>query len=54
MMDDSAYSEKLVKRLAIYAQKNIFPGKNLILTMETQEQPLNIKDVKKVIDALLV
>ena len=44
---------KLVKRLAIYAQKNIFPGKNLILTMETQEQPLNIKDVEKVIDAFL-
>ena len=53
MMDDSAYSEKLVKRLAIYAQKNILPGKNLILTMETQEQPLNIKDVEKVIDAFL-
>ena len=54
MMDDSGYSGKLVKRLAIYAQKNIIPGKNLILTMETREQPLNTKDIEKVIDALLV
>ena len=53
MMDDSEYSGNLVKRLAIYAQKNIIPGKNLILTMETLEQPLNIKEVEKVIDAFL-
>ena len=54
MMDDSGYSRELVKRLALYAQKNIIPGKNLILTMETREQPLNTKDVERVIDALLV
>ena len=54
MMDDSGYSGKLVKRLAIYAQKNIIPGKNLILTMETREQPLNTKDVERVIGAFLV
>ena len=54
MMDDSGYSGNLVKRLAIYAQKNIIPGKNLILTMETREQPLNTKDVEKVIGAFLV
>lgn len=54
MMDNSEYSGNLVKRLAIYAQKNIIPGKNLILTMETLEQPLNTKDIEKVIETLLV
>ena len=53
-MDDPDYSQKLVNRLAIYAQKDIIVGKNLILTMETQKQPLNIKVVEKVIAALLV
>lgn len=53
MMDDFVYSGNLVKRLAIYAQKNIIPGKNLIITMETREQPLNTKDVERVIKAFL-
>lgn len=53
-MDDPDYSQKLVNRLAIYAQKDIIVGKNLILTMETQKQPLNIKVVEKMIAALLV
>ena len=52
-MDDSEYSSNLVKRLAIYAQKNIIPGKNLILTMETLEQPLNTKDIERIIEAYL-
>lgn len=53
-MDDSEYSANLVKRLAIYSQQNIIPGKNLILSMETLKQPLNTKDVEKIISAFLV
>ena len=53
-MDDTEYSGNLVKRLSIYAQKDIIPGKNLILTMETLEQPLNTKDIERIIAAYLI
>ena len=53
MMDDSEYSARLVHRLSQLAQKNIIPGKNLILTMETMEHPLNTKDVERVIKVFL-
>lgn len=53
-MDDREYSGNLVKRLAIYAQKGIIPGKNLILSMETLGQPLNTKDIEKLIAAYLI
>ena len=52
-MDNPEYSGDLVKRLALYAQKNIICGKNLILTMETLEHPLNTRDVEKVIETFL-
>ena len=54
MMDDPEYTSGLVKRLSLYSQKNIIPGKNLILTMETAELPLNTKEVEKVIAAFLL
>ena len=53
-MDDIEYSSNLVKRLSDYSQKNILPGKNLILTMETSDHPLNTKDVEKVINSYLI
>ena len=53
-MDDSEYSANLVKRLVIYAQKNIIPGKNLILSMETLEQPLSTKDIENLIKTFLL
>ena len=54
LMSNSEYSENLVWRLSEYAKKGIFPGKNLILTMESQHSPLSVKDVEKIIDYFLV
>ncbi len=53
-MDDPEYSGNLVKRLALYSQQNIIHGKNLILSMETLQRPLNTKDVEKLISTFLV
>lgn len=53
-MDDIEYSSNLVKRLSDYSQKNILPGKNLILTMETSDHPLNTKEVEKIINSYLI
>lgn len=53
-MDDSEYSASLVKRLSLLAQKNILPGKNLILTMESTAQPLNTREVERIIETFLL
>ena len=52
-MDNPEYSGNLVRRLALYAQKDIIPGKNLILTMETLDHQLSTKDVERMIKAFL-
>ena len=52
-MDDSDYTVKLVQRLTLYSQKNIITGKNLILTMEAQKHPLDVKEVERMIKTFL-
>lgn len=47
LMDDAAYATKSARKLRFYAENNIFIGRNLIITMETQEEPLNIKIIEK-------
>lgn len=52
-MDDPEYARGVVKRLSLYARKNIISGKNLILTMETHEHPLSTKDVEQLVETFL-
>lgn len=40
LMDNTDYAQKAVRKLQFYAQNKIFPGRNLIITMETQTEPL--------------
>ena len=54
MMDDSEYAEKTIKKLESYEKNGIFPGKNLIMTFETQQHPLNMRIVSKNIEEFLV
>lgn len=49
MMDDPKYATQTAEKLALYAQNDFYPGKNLIITMETTKQPLSSKMVKGVI-----
>ncbi|MBP5601395.1 MAG: hypothetical protein J6X78_01585 [Treponema sp.] len=53
-MDDPEYTTNMIARLNEYAKKGIIPGKNLILTMETAEIPLNTKDVERMIETFLL
>lgn len=39
-MDDPGYAERNIRRLHRYADSDIFPGDQLLLTAETTEQPL--------------
>ncbi|MBQ9766209.1 MAG: hypothetical protein IJW18_08435 [Lachnospiraceae bacterium] len=50
MMGDNSYAEKAIQKIATYIQNGIFPGKNLILTYETEKVPLNQRIVRLLID----
>lgn len=54
MMDDPDYLKKTFNKMNLYIQHGIFPGKNLIITMETKDNPLNIRDLEKLIKEFLM
>ena len=54
MIDDSEYRNNAINRIRQYEKENIFPGGRLIITAETQKQPLNRTAVKKTIEYYLL
>lgn len=54
MMSDTEYCEKAIKKIEGFAMNGIMPGKNLILTYETQDHPLNMKMVEKLVQEYLL
>ncbi len=53
MMDDPEYAARATEKLWLYAENGFFPGKNLIITMETSAKPLSSKLLKSVIKTYL-
>lgn len=53
MMDDPDYASRAAEKLRLYAENGFFPGKNLIITMETTKQQLSSKMLREVIKAYL-
>lgn len=53
MMDDSEYAAHAAEKLELYAENGFFPGKNLIITMETSAKPVSSKLLKSVIKTYL-
>ncbi len=49
MCDQAEYAVNAMHRLALYQKSGWYPGKNLIFTFETQNQPLTLRDIRKVI-----
>lgn len=49
MMDDPAYAEKAVQKIATYEQNGIFTGEDLVLTYETKKNPVNQKVIAEII-----
>ena len=43
MMDDPMYVENALQKISAYEQNGFFPGENLILTFESEKNPLNQK-----------
>ena len=53
-MDDPDYTSSMTQRISSYAKAGIIIGKNLILTMETAQTPLNTKEAELMITTFLV
>ena len=49
MMDDPAYAGDTYKKMIVYGRNGIFPGQNLIFTMENTENPLSIQEIQRTI-----
>ena len=49
LMDNTDYAQKAVRKLQFYAQNKIFSSRNLIITMETQTEPLTPQFVETMI-----
>lgn len=54
LMDSPEYVNNATNKLRIYAENKIFPGKNLILTMETKEEPLTPRQLGQIIEEYLL
>ncbi len=53
MMDDADYAASATEKLQLYTENGFFPGKNLIITMETSAKPVSSKFLKSVIQTYL-
>ena len=54
MMDNPEYASIAVKKLSSYLQCGYVLGKNLIITMESSENPLNQNDVKRIVKEMFL
>lgn len=54
LLDDEEYRRGCLNKLDEYRKNSIFPGKNLILTYETSDNPLDIKGIKGMLKELFI
>lgn len=53
MMDDANYAEKAIQKINTYMQNGIYLGKNLLVTFETRNNPINHRTIDVIISAYL-
>lgn len=53
MMDDAEYAARAAEKLALYSANDYFPGKNLIITMESKSAPIDSREINRVINEYL-
>ena len=54
LMDSPEYAKNATGKLRLYTENGIFPGRNLIITMETQTEPLSTQTIDLTIKQYLV
>ena len=53
LMDDPDYATRTAEKIQLYQENGFFPGKNLIITMETNQKPISSKVVTSIIKEYL-
>ena len=53
LLNQQEYLEKTLQKLDEYRASGIYPGKNLIFTYETEDIPLDIKGIRKMLHDIL-
>lgn len=53
MMDDPEYARAAIRKIKSYEKNGIYPGENLILTFETQQNVQDFKIIEEMIDRYL-
>ena len=53
-MDDEIYRKDCMKKMDTYRENGIYPGKNLLFTYETDENPLDIKGIRKMLEEIML
>lgn len=54
MMDDAEYAKNAIKRIQDLENYGVLPGKNLIITAETKQNPISMKTANTLIQEYLV
>ena len=54
LMDDPEYSKNVAGKLRLYTENGILPGRNLIITMETQTEPISTRTINLLIENYLL
>ena len=54
MMDDPEYVQRTISKLSLYIQNGIFPGRGLIISMESGTEYLDTKDLERLIKNYLI
>lgn len=52
IMDDEHYATKFVRKMNVYVTNGLIPGKDVIVSYETQELPLDIKVVNRLVETI--
>lgn len=53
-LDEEGYRKDLIEKLDIYRDSGIYVGKNLMFTYETEDSPLDIKGIRKMLEETLL
>ena len=54
IMDDAFYANEFVKKMNLYITNGLMPGKDVVVTFESQGNPLDIGVVKRLVKEITV
>ena len=54
LIDDADYRNNALQKIRLYEENGIFPGDRLLITCETQKNPLNIRNIEKQLIHILI